>query len=226
MNPDFDLFSNHLFIIKKLQRRAFRRRALELKGRILDVGSGSGPYSAMLKDCSCVRIDVTPAVSPDALAQADALAFVDGSFDGVLCTEVLEHLKEPRAALGEIQRVLRPGGVLYVSAPQTWGLHYEPHDYWRFTRHGLRLLLESAGFDVLRVERIGGLCSMTGARVMDVCWMFLTKLFGWCGSSWAERIATALCLPASLLWYAVALLVDRIDCADALGWALLARKHA
>jgi SAM-dependent methyltransferase len=225
MYLDIDLFSNHLFIIKKLQRNAFRRAAPELRGRILDVGSGSSPYSAFLKDCSCVTIDVSSTVSPDALSRADALSFNGATFDAAVCTEVLEHLKDPRAAVWEIHRVLRPEGILYLTAPQTWGLHYEPYDYWRFTVYGLRALLEEVGFDVLRVERIGGICSLVGARVMDVCWILLTKAFCVCGSRWSERIATALCLPGNVVWYCTALVADRVHGRDALGWALLARKR-
>lgn len=48
------------------------------------------------------------------------LPFADASFDAVICSEVLEHLPDYRGALGEIQRVLRPGGRLAVSVPRPW----------------------------------------------------------------------------------------------------------
>jgi len=47
----------------------------------------------------------------------EALPFADGSFGTVLCTEVIEHIPDPSAALAEYRRVLQPGGVLIGSVP-------------------------------------------------------------------------------------------------------------
>lgn len=223
---DIDLLSTHLFIIKKLQRGAFRRCAAQFKGKVLDIGCGTSPYSTLLTGCTCTRIDTAAGGRVDALARAEALPFTDASFDGVICTEVLEHLKSPDKALREMHRVVRASGILYVTVPQSWGLHYEPNDYWRFTKYGLTLLLTGAGFDIVRVERVGGICSMTGARVLDVAWSLLVKMCFFCPGRWAERIATLVCLPGSVFLYACAFLLDRIDGCDALGWAVLAKKQS
>ena len=53
----------------------------------------------------------------DVHGSADALPFEDGSFDTVLCTQVIEHVRTPNAVIAECARVLRPGGVLIVTAP-------------------------------------------------------------------------------------------------------------
>jgi SAM-dependent methyltransferase len=58
---------------------------------------------------------------------------------------------QPAAVLAEAWRVLRPGGVLLLSAPFFWPLHEEPHDYYRYTRHGLQHLLEQAGFEAIHI---------------------------------------------------------------------------
>ena len=73
-------------------------------------------------------------------------------FDAVLCTQVLEHVKEPADVIREIYRVLKPGGVLYLSAPQGWGVHQAPHDYFRFTCFGLDHLIEKSGFRDISIE--------------------------------------------------------------------------
>ena len=46
--------------------------------------------------------------------------------------------------------------MLLVTVPQSWGEHDLPHDYWRFTEPGLRMLLTAAGFEIEAVDRRGG----------------------------------------------------------------------
>ena len=50
-------------------------------------------------------------------------------------------------------------------APHEWEEHQEPHDYWRFTRYGLRLLLERAGFERIEVEPVGGFFRLLARRL-------------------------------------------------------------
>lgn len=66
----------------------------------------------------------------------------DHTYDTVLCMDVLEHTLNPFAALEEIRRVLKPGGVLLASAPMDFREHGPLPDCWRFTRHGWRVLLK------------------------------------------------------------------------------------
>jgi len=66
--------------------------------------------------------------------------------DVVLCTEVLEHVLDPRAMLAEAHGALRPGGRLLLTVPFAARWHFVPHDYWRFTPSSLKHLLEGAGF--------------------------------------------------------------------------------
>lgn len=62
-------------------------------------------------------------------------------FDCVFCTEVLEHTVQPFDAVGELRRILRPGGHLLISTPFNFRIHGPLPDCWRFTEHGLRVLL-------------------------------------------------------------------------------------
>lgn len=72
----------------------------------------------------------TVAVQGDALH----LPFPDGAFDRVICSEVLEHIPEDVAAMGELARVLRPGGTMAVTVPRfgpeliNWALSDEYHN--------------------------------------------------------------------------------------------------
>ena len=64
----------------------------------------------------------------------------DGAFDFIVCTEVLEHVLEPFAAVAELRRLLRVGGLLFLTAPFNFRIHGPLPDCWRFTEHGLRSL--------------------------------------------------------------------------------------
>ncbi|HYP48605.1 MAG TPA: methyltransferase domain-containing protein, partial [Thermoleophilaceae bacterium] len=118
---------------------------------VLDLGAGTKPYAALYEpyfgSSTSVDVDYSPhdTRAVDTLASADALPFGDGSFDCVVCTEVLEHCRRPQVVLGEIFRVLRPGGRLFLSTPFLRPLHEMPHDYFRFTPSSLRGLAEDAG---------------------------------------------------------------------------------
>jgi SAM-dependent methyltransferase len=94
----------------------------------------------------------------------------DGSFDVVLSTQVLEHVPDPLAALGEFRRVLRSGGSLIATVPFIWEEHETPFDFYRYTRYGLEHLLGLAGFDDIAVEPRTD-CFTTAAQLLrNVCW--------------------------------------------------------
>ncbi len=77
-------------------------------------------------------------------------------FDAVICTQVLAHLSEPIEALKEMRRVLKPGGRLLVTAPFFFQENEVPHDYYRYTKFGLRFLAEKAGLAVTRLDWLEG----------------------------------------------------------------------
>jgi len=124
-----------------------------LQGRVLDVGCGQRPYEALVPAREYVGVDIDSEVTRR-LARADVfydgkvLPFADGSFDAVLCSQVLEHVFTPVEFLTEIRRVLQPGGVLLLATPFVWDEHEQPHDFGRYSSFGLRALLERNGFVV------------------------------------------------------------------------------
>jgi SAM-dependent methyltransferase len=69
------------------------------------------------------------------------------SLDGVITQGVLEHVAGLAATLAEIDRVLRPGGLVYHEIPFIQGFHNSPGDYRRFTLAGIREL--TAGYEVI-----------------------------------------------------------------------------
>lgn len=225
MNLDIDLYTSPLFILKKMQRDKIRESSEYLRGNVLDVGSGAQPYREYIKSISSyIGLDQSERVKPDICGQSTHIPFKENYFDSVICTEVLEHLKEPERCLSEIKRVLKKEGYLYITAPQCWGLHYEPDDYWRFTKHSLAYLIKRSGLELIKTERIGGIFSMVGVRLADVYYTIIKKTFFFLPIKQAERIAAVLTFPVSILFFCVGSLFDGIDERDALGWMILARK--
>jgi SAM-dependent methyltransferase len=78
----------------------------------------------------------------------------DATYDCVFCSGVLEHVDDYEAAMREITRILRPGGTLLLGLPFRQAIHLAPTDYWRFTEHGIRVLLERHGY---RIDEIVGI---------------------------------------------------------------------
>lgn len=125
------------------------------RGRVLDIGCADRWIEAVLPPgCTYTGLDY-PATgrdlynaSPTVYANAARLPFIDASFDTVAMLEVLEHLEHPQQALSEASRVLRPGGRLLLTMPFLYPMHDEPHDYQRYTTHGLNREMEAAGLHV------------------------------------------------------------------------------
>ncbi|HEX4462421.1 MAG TPA: class I SAM-dependent methyltransferase [Polyangia bacterium] len=161
-------FRDYNYAIHKLLEDAAARHLGALRGRVLDVGCGSSPYRELLpRDATYVGVDRRRQAHGALLAAADALPFADGSFDGVLCTEMIEQSPRPWQLADELARVLRPGGRLYLTAPFDWHFFDEPYDYFRFTTHGLRALLTDAGFTIDDMEKVGGMFSAFSAKLLE-----------------------------------------------------------
>jgi SAM-dependent methyltransferase len=223
------LIDDYLYIAHRIDRAMARRFCPRLRGAILDVGCGMRPYRALLTEASTyVGLDSNPSLEPDVVGSVLRLPFENGSFDGVLCNEVLEHVPTPTRALEELHRVLRRGGRLYVTVPQAWGLHYEPDDYYRYTRYGISHLLEQAGFELLEVRQMGGLFSYAAVRFVDL--MVLRGLFPLLERLHLRRgkyrLAALLALPLNLIAFPLTSLLDRFDPLNAYGWAVLAAKSS
>jgi SAM-dependent methyltransferase/uncharacterized protein YbaR (Trm112 family) len=88
------------------------------------------------------------------VADGHDLPFLDGSFDGVICQAVLEHVVDPRRCVDEIHRVLKPRGVVYAEVPFIQQVHMQGYDFTRFTLSGCRRLFRY--FDEIEAGALGG----------------------------------------------------------------------
>jgi len=96
-----------------------------------------------------VALDIRYGIGVQILGDAEALGIADASFEVILCTDVLEHLPEPQKAIDEMFRVLTPGGLLLLTR-FLFPIHDAPHDYFRFTKYGLRQLVRH--FEILELH--------------------------------------------------------------------------
>jgi SAM-dependent methyltransferase len=114
--------------------------------RVLDVGCGVKPYYPFFAPhgASYVGVDLN---NPDADLQgaAEALPVEDGSYDVVLCNQVLEHVEDPDAVVRELHRVAAPGGRVLASTHGVMVYHPNPDDLWRWTHTGLERLFRRNG---------------------------------------------------------------------------------
>jgi len=196
-----------------------------MRGKILDVGGGLGPYRKYLEGSSSYcSIEVNAAMRPDIVGSALELPVRTGAMDSILCNEVLEHLPEPGRAVAEIHRVLRPGGTAYVTVPFLWCLHYEPHDYFRFTGHALRTIFEREGFRIRALEPVGRVFSYLATRLAEKWANLARKLFFFLPKRTRSHAAIPLVLPVNWLLSLAARLLDLTNRRDVFFFALLAEK--
>ena len=101
-------------------------------------------------------IDINDKFNPDIVAdlcQNNSDKIPSHTFDVVICTDVLEHTKQPFLAAKEIARVLKTGGIAYISTPFRFRLHNPLPDCWRFTEYGLMELFSD--FELIEMTKVG-----------------------------------------------------------------------
>jgi ubiquinone/menaquinone biosynthesis C-methylase UbiE len=150
---------------------------------VIDVGAGECAYKHLFQHCDykaqdfCQYSGTTEGTQQegweygliDYVSDIDNIPVPDKSFDVALCTEVLEHVPKPIEALKEIGRMLKTGGILYLSAPLGSGLHQQPfHFYGGYTPHFYNKFLVEFGFEIIEIKPIGGLFKHVGQELHRV----------------------------------------------------------
>lgn len=116
--------------------------------KVLSIGAG-GEINDLLSryadknKFTVTSLDINPDRSPDILGDICTLHLPENNYDFVVMCEVLEHIFEPKSALDNIHTTLKQDGKLIISTPYCLPIHDEPHDYFRYTKHGLLMLLNS-----------------------------------------------------------------------------------
>ena len=191
--------------------------------RILDAGCGEGRHARYFTRQRYCGVDLAVGDHTwdysglDALADLGTLPFPSNCFDAAIHIVTLEHVPEPGGVLREIARTMAGGGSLLVIVPHEWEVHQAPHDYFRYTRHGMAYLLERAGLTEIDIQPVGGYFRLLARRLLNGLQFF---------SGGVRWIAF---LPAALLLVPPGLLIPYLDFLDhdrnfTLGYICTARK--
>lgn len=161
-------------------------------GKILILGSGEkiNYYKNIFKDCEVITSDVHNQFNPDLIFDGHFIPFIDNSFDAILAAQVIEHTINPWKFCGEMQRVVKVGGLLQIEAPQSFPYHAEPYDFFRFTFTGMRSLFPEC--EVVKAELTEGNASnvavtvsnyfvnLSSKKIIRSGFLFITRvMFGW-----------------------------------------------
>lgn len=111
-------------------------RGWGVSARVLDLGAGERKRAPHVWN-----LEIAPVPNTDVVADGHALPFSDASLDAVIVEAVLEHVRDPLGVVGEIERVLKPGGYVCAAVPFLQGFHGSPEDYQRWTLAGFETLL-------------------------------------------------------------------------------------
>jgi SAM-dependent methyltransferase/uncharacterized protein YbaR (Trm112 family) len=123
------------------------RMLLDANGmrNILVIGAGRqrawlDPLLRAVKPHNVVYSDIDSSADVDLFCDGHDLPFIDGAFDAVVTTAVLEHVLYPERVAAEIARVVKPGGLLYSELPFMQQVHEGAYDFTRYTLSGHRRL--------------------------------------------------------------------------------------
>jgi len=155
------LLVNPFYFARRGLLVAVRELAAGIRGRVLDVGCGSRPYESIFDVSEYVGLELdTPqnrlTGRADVYYAGKTFPFQPASFDAVVCNQVLEHVFEPDAFIGEIARVLKNEGQLLLTVPFVWDEHEQPRDFGRYSSFGLVALLGRNGFEVIELRKTVG----------------------------------------------------------------------
>lgn len=127
-----------------------------LSGRVLNAGAGDRDLQPFIPG-EVVNQDIETGLHNKNIHIYSPLHQIPvsaGHFDSIICNAVLEHVKNPDEVLQEFHRVLRTDGVLYLCVPFMQPEHLDPTDFQRYTKDGLRTLVEKHGFTVIEVNGV------------------------------------------------------------------------
>jgi SAM-dependent methyltransferase len=129
-------------LIRRIERASIRRwmeaHRAYLNGRVLDFGAGTQPYRDL----------VSGEYFPHEKDEPAPL----GSFDAIMCNQVMQFLPDPLHCLRWFSQSLVRGGHLLLTYGTNWD-EVEGDDLWRFTKAGMERLLDQAGFEFLEHDR-------------------------------------------------------------------------
>lgn len=134
------------------------------KGTLLDLGCGNVPlydaYKPFIQENVCV--DWGNSVHRNSYLDMETdintpLQFPDETFETIILSDVLEHLVKPQEMFKEMKRILKTGGYILMNSPFNYWIHEAPYDYYRYTEHWYKRIVDELDLEIITLEPIGGI---------------------------------------------------------------------
>lgn len=139
------------------------------KGRILDIGAGTGDFLSVAKQDGWQTVGVEPSDKAKAIAKKKGVSFVEQtteleshSFDVITMWHVLEHVPNLDNQIKELKRLLKTNGTLIVAVPnfksfdakyygKFWAAYDVPIHFWHFSKKAIKMLFEKEGMQLVKI---------------------------------------------------------------------------
>lgn len=133
------------------------------KGRLADLGCGKVPlyceYKKYVDEVICIDWAESFHINSHLDIECnlnEQLPLENEIFDTIILSDVMEHIAEPGLLFREMSRTLRKEGYLLMNVPFYYRIHEAPHDYFRYTEFSLRYFCNACGFNLVKLEVLGG----------------------------------------------------------------------
>ncbi|MEI6128143.1 MAG: methyltransferase domain-containing protein, partial [Pseudomonadota bacterium] len=163
-NEEYEIVLQHFRAGKSLWRSWMNAHlsGLNLVSPVLDMGAGAegtASYHGLIafrKGAHFYSVDICSEKSPSLVADLEkGIPVKDSSLGTCLAFNLFEHVFSYQKLFGEIYRVLKTGGKLFITVPFLVRVHADPSDYFRYTGSGIERALSDAGFSMISVFACG-----------------------------------------------------------------------
>jgi SAM-dependent methyltransferase len=220
-HPNQNIFHDEWLCLKDINSDLIKY-AHYIKGETLDVGCGSKPYAHWFPMANYIGLDLGDNPQADYLVgENQRYPFPDSYFDSIVSFQVFEHIRDIELAQSEINRVLKPHGIICLTVPFISYEHGAPSDYRRVTKHGIQHFFPN--YEIIKVVPEGGFGSAVGTLLLRFIRVSMKR-------TRESRMLWVLLLPVWILLTAVinvfGWLFDKLDKTDDFyhNVLLLARK--
>lgn len=146
---------------RKESNQWLRKHCKDIQGKVLSIGSakdkdGEGDYykNYFSKALCYTTSEISENFNCDLVLDIRAMPEIaNETYDCIYCSGVLEHVDDFHAGFNEITRILKPDGILLLGLPFRQPIHMPPQDFWRFTKYGIKYLLEDS-YEIIAMTAI------------------------------------------------------------------------